>query len=100
MSYQPKADPPLAEKLTYILFMKKIIHHMRSQSEETRRHILHVSTMVAAIVLVLLWIYSLGTNFTNPDNEAKLSDDLKPFSALKSNIIGGYQSLSQPSAQQ
>ncbi|HEY4715418.1 hypothetical protein A2643_02835 [Candidatus Nomurabacteria bacterium RIFCSPHIGHO2_01_FULL_39_220] len=76
--------------------MKKIIHHLRSQSEEVRRHILHVSTVVLAVILVLLWIYSLGTSLTNPDTQAKISNDLKPFSALKANIVGGYRSLNEP----
>ena len=76
--------------------MKKIIHHLRRQPEKVKRHILHVSTAVAGIILLLLWIYSLGANLTNPDTQAKINNDIKPFSALKSNLIGGYQSLSQP----
>ncbi|OGI67865.1 hypothetical protein A2738_03220 [Candidatus Nomurabacteria bacterium RIFCSPHIGHO2_01_FULL_42_15] len=76
--------------------MKKIIHHLRSQPEEVRRHILHVSTIVAGIILVLLWIYSLGTSLSDPDKQAKTNNDLKPFSALKANLIGGYQSISDP----
>jgi len=76
--------------------MKKIIHHLRRQSEKTRTHVLNVMTIVAGIILILLWIYSLGANFTNPDTQAELSSDLKPFSALKDNLIGGYKSLSDP----
>ncbi len=76
--------------------MRKIIHHIRSQSEEVRRRILHVATVVCAIILLLLWIYSLGTNLTNPDTQAKINNDLKPFSALKSNLIGGYKNISEP----
>lgn len=75
--------------------MKKIIHHIRNQSEEVRRHILHVLTIIFAIILALLWIYSLGTNLSNPDTQAKISNDLKPFSALKANIVDGYQSISE-----
>ena len=76
--------------------MKKIIHHLRRQSEETRTHVLHVLTIIAGIILVLLWIYSLGANFTNPDIQAKVSNDLKPLSAIKDNLIGGYKSFSDP----
>ena len=75
--------------------MKKIINHIRNQSEEVRRHILHVLTIIFAIILALLWIYSLGTNLSNPDTQAKISNDLKPFSALKANIVDGYQSISE-----
>jgi hypothetical protein len=78
--------------------MKKIIHHMRHQSEEVRRHILHVLTVVCGAILLLLWIYSLGTNLTNSNTQAKINNDLKPFSALKANLIDGYKSISEPSA--
>ncbi len=79
--------------------MKKIIHHLRNQSEETRTHILHVLTVGASVILVLLWIYSLGTNLTNTDTKTQISKDLKPFSVLKDNLVGGYKSISQPEEQ-
>lgn len=55
---------------------------------------MHVTTVVFGIVLVLLWIYSLGTNLTSPDTQAKAKNDLETFSTLKANLIGGYQSIS------
>ncbi|MEK7128324.1 MAG: hypothetical protein AAB933_02065 [Patescibacteria group bacterium] len=75
--------------------MRKIIHHIRRQPEETRRHILHVLTICFAIALLLLWIYSLGTNLANPDTQAKINNDLKPFAALKDGLVGGYKSMSE-----
>jgi len=39
--------------------MKKIIHKIRQQPEEVRRHILHILTIVAGIILISLWVYSL-----------------------------------------
>ncbi|HEV7702489.1 MAG TPA: hypothetical protein VGO63_03570 [Candidatus Paceibacterota bacterium] len=66
--------------------MKKFIHHLRKQPEEARRHILHLLTLIFAIILIALWVYSLGANFSNPDTEAKISEGVKPFSALKDNI--------------
>jgi len=76
--------------------MRKIIHHIRQQPEEARRHILHLLTIIAAIILLLLWAYSLGTNLTNSDMQAKVNNDFKPLSALKDNLVGGYQSILQP----
>ena len=76
--------------------MKKIIHHIRKQPEKVRRHILHIMTVVIAVVLIFLWLYSLGTNLTDSNTQIKVSNDLKPFSALKDNLIGGYKSLSEP----
>ncbi len=74
--------------------MKKFIHHIRRQSEETRRHILHVTTIVFAAILFSLWVYSLGVNLTNKDTQVKINNEIGIFSALKGNIIGGYKSIS------
>jgi len=75
--------------------MKKIIHHIRRQPEHVRRHILHVSTIIIAVVLLLVWIYSLGASLTNPDTQIKVNNDLQPFSVLKDNLVGGYKSISE-----
>ncbi len=74
--------------------MRKIIHNLRQQPEEVRRHILHVVTVLAGIVLISLWVYSLGVNLSSADTQASISNDLKPFSALKANLIDGYNSIS------
>lgn len=73
--------------------MEKIIHHIRKQPEEVRRHILHILIVAFAIILILLWVYSLGRTLTNPSTQRKVNQDLKPFSALKANIVGGYESI-------
>ena len=75
--------------------MRKIIHHLRRQPEEVRRHILHVLTICFGVILLLLWIYSLGRSFSNPDTQAKINNDLKPFSALKDGLVGGSKSRSE-----
>lgn len=71
--------------------MKKIIHHLRKQKEEDRRHILHISIFIATVLLFILWSYSLGTTLAGSSikedfqelNEFKnnVSDDLKDFNA-------------------
>jgi len=71
--------------------MEKIIHRIRKQPEEVRRHILHVLTLIAAVILILLWIYSLGTTLSNPENQAKMNQDLQPFSVLKDNLSSLWQ---------
>ncbi len=75
--------------------MRKIIHHIRKQSEETRRHILHFLTLVFGIILVSLWIYSLGANGASSESEVKKENELQPFSILKDNIVDGYKSISE-----
>jgi hypothetical protein len=75
--------------------MKKIIHHLRRQPEEVRTHILHILTVSATVVLMLLWVYSLGTTISNPQTVTQTKQDLQPFSVLKDNLVGGYQSMSQ-----
>ncbi|MFA6324941.1 MAG: hypothetical protein WCX46_01815 [Candidatus Paceibacterota bacterium] len=75
--------------------MKKIIHKLRSHSEENRRHILHIVIFIIGIIMVILWTYSLGRSISNPDTKIKMKQDLKPFSALKDNLVGGYKSVSE-----
>jgi uncharacterized membrane protein YvbJ len=77
--------------------MQKIIHHIRKQPEHVRRQILHITTFAAAIVLIFLWIFSLGKTFTNSETQTKIGQDLKPISAIKDNLVNGYNDLSQPS---
>lgn len=73
--------------------MKQIIHRLRSQPESVKRHILHALSACIAVVLILLWVYSLGANLTNPAAKVKANNDLKPFSALRDNLVGGYKSI-------
>ena len=80
--------------------MRKIIHHIRRQPEHVRRNILHISTLVSGFILLMIWLYSLSTTFSDPDNQIKMSQDLKPFSALKDNIVDGYSSFSNPDTEQ
>lgn len=54
---------------------------------------MRVTILACAIVLFLLWIRSLGTTLTNTDMQAKTIQDLKPFSMLKENITGQYDSM-------
>jgi hypothetical protein len=79
--------------------MKKIIHHirhLRRQPEHVRRHVLHASTVIAGVILLSLWVYSLGTNFTKTETQATVvTNELKPLSALKANLVDGYKSISE-----
>lgn len=74
--------------------MRKIIHNLRKQPEEVRTHVLHVSTMVAGSILVLLWVYSLGAGFSDAPQQAK-SGEYDPFSVLRANVLDGYTNLSE-----
>jgi hypothetical protein len=72
--------------------MKRIIENLRNKSEETRRHILHGVSLIFAVLLFFLWVYSLGGNF-NDDTQAKIQNDAKPLSAISGNLISGYESI-------
>lgn len=67
--------------------MKKIIHHLRKQPEEVRRHILHILIFAVAVIMVLLWVFSLGKSLANPDTQVKMKQDLQPFSVLKDSLV-------------
>lgn len=73
--------------------MRKIIHKLRNRPEEERRHILHIAVFVLALFMILLWTFSLGKSIANKDTKVKIQQDLKPFSVLKDNLVGGYNSI-------
>jgi hypothetical protein len=71
------------------------VHRVRNQPEHVRRRILHITTVVFAVILFLLWVVSLGRNFTNEDIRTQARDEAAPLSALKANILGGYKSITE-----
>ena len=77
--------------------MRRIIHHLRQLSHKQKRQVLNLSTLIFAVILIMIWIYSLGQNFSNTDTQVKMKESLEPFNSLKENIVGGYNSLSEPS---
>ena len=73
--------------------MKKFIHKLRNRKEEERRHILHITVFVLALFMVLLWTFSLGRSITSKETKIKVNQDLKPFSVLKDDLVGGINSI-------
>jgi multidrug resistance efflux pump len=73
--------------------MRRIINNLRQQPEEVRRQVLYIVTVVMGLVLVLLWIYSLGARVSNTDT-AKVQEDLQPLTDLKSSVVDGYNDIS------
>lgn len=71
--------------------MKKIIHHIRKQPEEVKRHILHILTIIIAFFLLVIWVYSLGTNLGSSNTQVKVEKNTKPFSVLKNNAVSLWQ---------
>ena len=67
--------------------MKKIIKHLREQPEEKRRHILHILTFFGALIMLVLWSFSLGKNLNNKEVKENIKKDVKPFLVLKDNIL-------------
>jgi hypothetical protein len=75
--------------------MKKTIHKLRQRPEEERRHILHITIIIIAVVMILLWAFSLGSRLSQPEVKVKAKRDVQPFSVLKDNLSEGYKSVSE-----
>ena len=69
--------------------MKKIIHHLRKQKEEDRRHILHISIFVCALILFIIWSYNLGNTLAETDFRKDFSE-LNEFKNNVSSDIGDF----------
>ncbi len=70
--------------------MKQFIHKLRQQPEGVRKNILHILTIMFAVIFVLLWIYTLTINFSDKDNQINMKNDLQSIKDLKSNLIDSY----------
>ncbi len=66
--------------------MRKIIHNLRRQPEETRRHVLYIVMFILVIFMIILWVVSLSKKLSDSDTQTKMKEDLKPFSVLKDSI--------------
>ncbi len=79
--------------------MEKIINDLRSKPEEERRNLLHFVTIIFAIVMLILWSYSLGSTFGNPETQEQLKEDIKPFQELTQSLSGSYESIASPTSE-
>lgn len=66
--------------------MRKIIHKIRNQPEEVKRHILHVSVIIAGVLLLAIWVNTLGGSFNSTVANEELKKNVEPLSVLKSNL--------------
>ncbi len=77
---------------------RKIVHKLRQHPEQDRKHIVHIITFIGAVIVILLWTFSLGKSFGAKETEVKIKQDLEPFSVFKDNIVDGYKSISADEA--
>lgn len=75
--------------------MRRVIHHLRKLSDKQKRSVLHFVTFLFAILLILIWVYTLGHNFSDTDTQIRMKESLKPFNNLKDNVVNQYNNLQQ-----
>lgn len=66
--------------------MKNFIYNIRRQPEEIKRHILHVLVAVAGVLLLSVWVYSLGGSLSDTVSEENIKKNVEPLSVLKNNL--------------
>ena len=74
--------------------MKKLIRRLRNRPEEERRHLLHLSIIILAIILIFFWVLSLGRNLANKNTKGEMKQNLQSFSDLKNNLVDKYKNIS------
>jgi uncharacterized protein (UPF0333 family) len=74
--------------------MKKLIRRLRNRPEEERRHLLHLSIIILAIILIFFWVLSLGRNLANKNTKGEMKQNLQSFSDLKNNLVDQYKNIS------
>lgn len=66
--------------------MRKIIHRLRQKPEEEKRHLLHIFTFIGAVLLIILWIFTLSKNVVTRETGENIKEDLQPFTELKNDL--------------
>ena len=79
--------------------MQKIIQKLRQKSEEERTHMLHVSVIIFAVLLIILWAYNIGRTITDPDLSRKVKEDFEPLSKLTEDLSEEYKNVSPQNLQ-
>lgn len=77
--------------------MRKTIRNLRAKPERIKKQILYVSMLIFVVILIFLWVLSLGTTINKKETEVSVKKDLQPFTILKANVIDGYKSISTES---
>lgn len=67
------------------------ISSIRSKPESVRRNILHSFMIILSVILIGLWIYSLGVTFSDPSTKEGLSEDIETFSGFKDSAVNSYE---------
>lgn len=80
--------------------IKQVVERLRQQPEEHKRHILHSVTIVAGVILFVLWTWNLGSSLSSEELQAKLKADLEPFAQLQDSVAESYQSANIIDSQQ
>ena len=74
--------------------MRTYIKKIQSKSEDTRKLIFVSSLVVCMSVVVFIWVYNLGTRFSDPKVADQTSQDIKPFQIFSNTISDTYKSVS------
>lgn len=74
--------------------IRKIVRRLRARPEHERKHLVNIFTFFGAIVMIVLWTFTLGSSFSDPDLKTQVKQEFQPFDQLKANVIDGYNVIS------
>ena len=72
--------------------MRKTVQKLRERPEKERRHVLHLSTLFFAVIVLLLWTLSLKQSLGSAETHERLKQDLDPFIELRDGIVDSTDS--------
>ncbi len=78
--------------------MKNTIHHLRGLPIKERRHILHVSMIIASILVFGLWTMTLKHNLKSAETQIELERSARPFVEFGSQLAGSYNAVIEENA--
>jgi len=73
--------------------MKNYIKKIKNKPEHERKKFLILWMFVSMVIVVFIWVYSLGSRF-NGSTKEKVREDIQPFNMFKDTISETINSVS------
>lgn len=72
-----------------ITYIKKL----KEKDEDKRKRIFFWTMTCSMSIVVLIWFYSLGMRFGNPEVKEQTNEDIKPFKLFKDSISNTFSNI-------
>lgn len=73
--------------------MRTYIKKLQAKEEGKRKQIFVFSMIGSMSIVALVWFYSLGMRFGNPEMKVQANEDIKPFKIFKESVSNTVKNM-------